>query len=697
MNARMTGLLRDESPTAVKGKTTLTRVLMLRMLVSAAFAAALFCGDRVSAQARAGQPAAPAPAPAAPTPTPAAPAKGPGRVVILGFDGVEPSIVDAMLAAGQLPNLAKLRDQGCYERLASSNPPQSPTAWSSFATCKNPGNHGIYDFLRRNPQDYTPGLGFGITKHPELAPDGALSKPAEYMNYRKGDTFWSVANRQGMRCKLLIVPFAYPVEHLESSEMLCGLDVPDIRGTQSTYFALSDQFKEQESVPGGVKLPLKFEGDTATAMVPGVRHPETKEFVGVPMKVIVDRQGHTVAIDLQGQTAKLAENTWSPWLEWTFEVTPKFSVRAISRIHVLEAGERVRLYMTCLQIHPRAPYLPISVPDDFAVKLADRYGLFKTVGWAYDTKALQQSEMTEDMFLDDARKTMAWNETLLLDEMDLNAFDLLIAGWTATDRVAHMFWRFRDPKHPLYTAEGAQKYGRAVEETYAKMDEIVGKAMAKIAPNDLVIVLSDHGFHSFRKAFSLNTWLVRTGYLAVKGQSDPATAFTNKKYLEDYDWSKSRAYGLGLGSVFLNLKGREGQGTVAPEDAPALLAEIKGKLLALTDPQTGDKVFQAVYLKADAYKGASEVEAPDIQLGYADGYQTDKASAAGAAPQELLSSNDDKWSGEHAASDVAITPGIFFSNKPLAPSAAIIDIGPTALKYLGAQIPGDFEGKSLLP
>jgi predicted AlkP superfamily phosphohydrolase/phosphomutase len=634
---------------------------------------------------------APAAAPVAPLPEPPK-----NRVMILGFDGVEPTIVDGLLAAGQLPNLAKLRGQGGYQRLASSNPPQSPTAWSSFATCKNPGNHGIYDFLRRNPATYVPGLGFGVLKQPELAPDGALANPAAYTNYRKGDTFWAVANAKGMRCKLLVVPFAFPAEHLANSSMLCGLDVPDIRGTQSTYFSMSDQFKQVENMAGGVRLPLNFEGNTATVMVPGFRHPQTREFIAVPLKVTADRQARTVAIEMQGQTAKLAENTWTDWLEWTFQVSPQFSVRAISRLHLLEAGEKVRLYMTCLQMHPRAPLTPISAPEDYAAKLADRYGLFKTIGWSYDTKALQQDDMTDDMFLDDVRRTMAWHEMLMLDEMDLGSFDMLIAAWTATDRVAHMFWRFRDPKHPLYTEEGAKKYGRAVEDTYVKMDEIVGKAMAKLGPNDLLIVMSDHGFHSFRKAFSVNTWLIRNGYLAVKGQTDPATAFTDKKYLEDYDWSRTKAYGLGLGSIFLNLKGREGQGIVTPEEAPALLAEIKTKMLSVADPETGDKVFEDVYLKSDVYKGQSEMDAPDIQLGYQDGYQTDKPSAAGAAPEKLFARNDDKWSGEHAASDVIATPGILFANKPLSANPAIIDIGVTAMKYLGVQAPGDFEGKSLI-
>jgi len=610
------------------------------------------------------------------------------RVIILGFDAVEPSIVDAMLTAGELPNLAKLRDQGTYQRLASSNPPQSPTAWSSFATCLRPGNHGIYDFLRRDPSTYFPGLGFGVTKHPELTADGAVAKPAHYEGYRKGETLWAAANRHGARCKLLIVPYAYPIEPLKNSSVLAGLEVPDLRGTQSTFFAFSERFTEQENVAGGVRLPLEFEGDTATVNVPGVRHPKTRRFVEAPLEVTVNRPAHTVTVDVQGETANLAQGAWSDWLEWDFEVTPKFTIKAISRIHVLEAGDTVRLYMTCLQIHPRQPYLPISEPGEYAAELADRYGLYRTVGWAYDTKAMQKDEMTEDLFLEDVRQRMTWNETLMIDELELGQFDLLIAGWTGTDRVSHMFWRFRDPQHPLYTKEGAEKYGRAVEETYMKMDEIIGEAMTRLKPNDLLMIMSDHGFHGFRKGFSANTWLVRNGYRD--------TAYTDKKYLQAYDWSKTKAYALGLGSIFLNLEGRERDGTVTPEEAPALLQELKDKLLTVVDPDTGAKVLRNAYLQSEVYTGAAEADAPDIQLGYADGYQTAKPSAAGAAPKDLIIVNDDKWSGDHAASDVDITSGVFFANKPTAKDAAIIDLGVTALEYLGLPVPETFEGRALL-
>ncbi len=620
-----------------------------------------------------------------------------GRVIILGFDGVDPGISAEMMEKGELPNLKKLAEQGTFKPLESSNPPQSPTAWSNFATCRTPVNHGIFDFLRRNPQTYMPGVGFGITKHPELAPDGALAKMAEYQTHREGDSFWKVASDQGLRVKALVVPFAYPAEDLsDNCCQLCGLDVPDIRGTQSTYFAMSEDFSAVEPVSGGMRIPLKFSGNSATVEVPGIGVPGQRGvYAKVPVTVTADRGAGKVTLEVQGAKATLGAGEWSPWMEWDFPLSDKYGVKSISRFHVMEAGDNVRLYMTCLRIHPREPMMPISTPNAYAAELADRYGLYKTVGWVYDTKALQHDDLTEDLFLDDVRRTMAWRKQLCLDELDRGDFDMLLAAWTATDRVSHLFWRFRDPKHPLYTEEGAKKYGRAVEETYMIMDEIVGAAMERMQEGDLLMLMSDHGFHSFRYGFSVNTWLIRNGYLAVKGQTDPATAYTDQKYMLDFDWPRTRAYALGLGMVFLNRQGREGQGTVAEADVPALIEEIRGKLLEETDPETGDKVFRSIYTNVKP-EGAAALHAPDLQLGYAEGYQTAKASAAGAAPKELISPNLDKWSGEHASSDKAFTPGIFFSNQKFDADPALIDLGVTALEYLGAKPPESFEGKSLL-
>lgn len=627
-----------------------------------------------------------------------------GRVVILGFDGVEPSVVDALLAAGELPHLAKLKATGAYERLTSSIPPQSPAAWSSFATCSEPLQHGIYDFLRRDLRNYNPLPGFGRTEHPVLGPDGSLRQPAKAVSFRRGETFWKAADRQGIATKVLRVPFSFPADDLTAGHMLCGEGVPEIGGFTTRYFELSDAFSSeqlQENLSGGRRLALVFEGISATVDVPGavdVTKPGNAEYVHVPMTLTVDREAATARVEVAGTDLDLKQGEWSTWLEWTFPVSPGFQVRAISCFYPLEIGARVHLYMSSLQYHPDAPYVPITAPAKYAQELLERYGLYQTIGWSHDTHALREGGLVEDAFLEEAEAQDRWLERLTLDEMAKDDFRLLISVWTATDRVAHTFWRFRDPRHPLYTKEGAERYGQAVEDTYRRMDTIVGKVMERLRPDDLFMVLSDHGFHSFHTGFSVNTWLVRSGYLALKGQEDPSTAATQpgRDLLQDVNWARTKAYGLGLGAIYLNLKGREAQGIVTPEEAPALKNELRDKLLAVVEPSSGEKVISDVYV-SEAAVGPLTLNVPDLILGYTEGYQTSKVSAKGGAPMDIFEPNDDIWSGEHAASDVAATPGILFMNKPVAYTPALPDLGVTALRYLGVEVPREYTGKSLLP
>lgn len=617
------------------------------------------------------------------------------RVVILGFDGVDPRLTKEMMDAGALPNLSKLREQGSFQALGSSNPPQSPTAWSSFNTCRTPLNHGIYDFLRRNPKTHMPGVGFGTAEKAKLGPDGALEQAPQYVSNRKGENFWKIASDQGKRVTALVVPFAYPADDLgEECYMLCGLDVPDIRGTSSTYFALAEEFEKETSVAGGVRLPLAFTEGQATVKVPGLSDPrERGKYVTAPLGVSVDREAKTLTITPQiGEPFTVSEGDWSPWQEWSFEVSGAYRVAAISRIHVMNAGDSVRLYMTCLQFHPADPMIRMTTPADYGKKLRERYGLFKTIGWEYDTKALQQGDMTEEMFIEDVYQTLDWQETHWLDEFERSTSDLFLAATTATDRLSHMFWGYRDPKHPLYTSELAAKYGLVIEDVYKRMDGIVGKFMGALKAGDLLMVMSDHGFHSFRTEFDVNRWLIENGYLAVKGGGDT----TDQRFLQGFDWSNTKAYGLGLGMIFVNTKGREGQGIVEPADAPALINEIRGKLLEVVEPTTGEKVFREVYTYINP-QGEGTEDTPDIQLGYAEGYQTAKASASGGTSGTLFAPNKDKWSGEHASSDTAFTQGIFFANMPMTEGPNLVDLGVTAFAYLGLEAPGTFEGKSLLP
>lgn len=625
-----------------------------------------------------------------------------GRVVILGFDGVEPSIAEEMMEAGELPNLAKLRNMGAFKRLQSTIPPQSPVAWSSFATCKNPGGHNIYDFIRRRPNGSMgpfPYVGTGKLDPATLTPEGEVSAPAKAESYRTGEAFWKVADAQGARGRILNVPFAFPADDLKNGVMLCGLGVPDLRGTTSTFFLLSDRFTPaqlQENVQGGQQIELTFDGaDTAIVEMPGprdqrYRYSDGKAFTKVPVEISVDRKAGQGKAAFKGKTVELKAGQWSEWLEWEFPVSPRLTVYSITRFFPLAIGEEVRLYMTCQQFHPEHAYVPISEPDEFASELQERYGLFKTIGWAYDTHALRQGALHENAFLSDVKETMAWRETLTLDEIKRGEFDLFISAWTATDRVGHMFWRYRDPKHPLYDPEAAKVFGKALEMTYKQMDSTVGKVMGLLTDDDLFMLLSDHGFESWRTGFNLNTWLRDNGYLAVNDAKRAAGGF-----LQGFDWQKTQAYSIGLSSLYLNMEGRETYGAVNREQSAKVLTELKEKLLAVKDPGTGMNVFSSIYTRDD-FSGEAIDEAPDISLGYNQYYQNTKDTAKGAVGESLFEPNMDKWSGEHASSDMARLPGMLFCNKPVEKKLPHIqDLGVTALTYLGKDVPADFEGEAI--
>lgn len=625
------------------------------------------------------------------------------RVILLGFDGVEPRIVREMLKKDNLPNFKKVISQGGFYNLTSTIPPQSPTAWSSFATCKNPGEHGIYDFLRRDPTKYIPGIALGTVRPPEFDEQGNLRKEPYFETYRKGTPFWQIADEQGIRCKILNMPYSFPPNVLKNGLMLSGLGVPDIRGTESLFFVFSNKFTDEElreSISGGMRLKLNFKDSIAEVKLPAFRNPVNPKSGYIETVIIfkVDKNAKKVTIELQKQrSVQIEEGNWSDWIEWEFPVTDKYSVKAISKFYIKKVGEEINIYMTCLQYHPCYPYIPFTNPAKYSEELAERYGLYKTIGWNYDTHALRQDVLTEDVFLDDVKKTMAWHEKLMLDEVNKeDDWRLLMTMWMATDRVAHLFWRFRDPHHPEYDAEKAKKYEMALEETYLIMDRIIGNAMKSIREGDWLIVMSDHGFNTYRQGFNLGTWLIREGYLAVEGQTNKETAYNDQAFLLGYDWKKTKAYALGLGSIYLNIDGRERNGIVKKEHSRELREEIKKKLLNIKDPKTGKPVISNVYSCED-FSGGEVSNAPDLILGYHEGYQSTKAAAKGSAPQSIFEDNKDKWSGDHVATDYVLIPGMFVSNKSIKTSTPHLqDIGVSVLSYLNLDIPKDLQGTNII-
>jgi predicted AlkP superfamily phosphohydrolase/phosphomutase len=292
---------------------------------------------------------------------------------------------------------------------------------------------------------------------------------------------------------------------------------------------------------------------------------------------------------------------------------------------------------------------------------------------------------------------------VILDRLGNADWDLLVGVIESTDRVQHMMFRLIDPTHPAYDPNLAEKFGDSIERVYKRADQFVGQVLDIVPPDTTIMIVSDHGFHSWRKAVNLNTWLVQNGYMALKGNAAAPDKkledlFGGGEFWENVDWSKTRAYSMGLGQIYFNLRGREGQGIVSPgAEYGALADELKGKLLAsLIDTDNGTHIIRNVYKRDDVYSGEFLGNAPDLQLGFEDGYRVSWQTTLGGSPQGIVYANTQKWSGDHCGFDYQTTSGIFISNKPIsATNPSIMDIAPTVLKLLGVAIPGNIDGKPL--
>jgi predicted AlkP superfamily phosphohydrolase/phosphomutase len=386
----------------------------------------------------------------------------------------------------------------------------------------------------------------------------------------------------------------------------------------------------------------------------------------------------------------------------TFEFNFLVKAKGMTQFHVIRADRELQIYASPVNLDPRDPPIPISHPADFSKKLAEKIGLYRTIGWAEATWPLNEGRMDEATFLYDAERAFDDREKIFFERMKTDDWDLFVAAIETTDRVSHMMWRLIDPKHPMYDAPLAAKHGDAIERVYRRADDLVGRIQARLPPDALFIVMSDHGFHSFRRSVNLNTWLVQNGYMVFEGQESAkkglSDLFGRGKFWEGVDWSRTRAYAVGLGQIYFNLRGREGQGIVsAGAEYKALQDEIAGKLAQLADPDTGEQVMRAVYRRDDIYKGEYLQYAPDLQVGFNDGYRVGWQDTLGGVNRAVVENNNRKWSGDHCATATEISGGVFFANRKIATTApSIMDLAPTILKTLGVPVPADLDGKPLM-
>ncbi len=627
-----------------------------------------------------------APTPSGP-PEDARPATG--RVVVIGLPGVDPDWVDRWRR--DLPNLDGLLGGQRNARMETTFPPSAAAAWTTFATGSTPGSHGVYGLIGRDPVSYQPTYEPMRVADPVYGVDGSLISAPRATPTWEGQPFWRAVAAAGLRVKLLFVPWVWPSDEPAGVEALAGMGFPDLLLTNSTFTLFGSDFGERElsaELPGG-QLSRLVGAAPMSALIPG---PEDARGQRVDLPLQLALQGvDRVVITAGGQQVEGRVGTFTPWVTLRFPLSDKVTAVGRARFFPIEIGERTRLYMTPIAVDPREPWMPVASPPAFGQEVFQTYGDWKAMGWPYDTAGLSSDLVPEAVLASEIRDLYERRLQIVLGELGRRDAELLVAVLPGTDVVSHMFMRLGDPSHPAYDERIAGAYGGLLKDTYVDMDRAVGRIREKLKPGDTLIVLSESGFQSFRRDFEVNTWLLEHGWLALApGVARSAENVVSK---DQIDWRKTSAYSFGSGFVYLNLKGREAQGSLPPARARQVLQQIASGLLEVRDGRS--PVFSRVLLGADLYRGPAAARAPDLVLAFMDGYQVGKATTLGRIPLTLLADNKRRWSGDHSASDPNDVQGLLATNLEAPPKAPrLVDVGPTVQALLGVTPPADAEGRS---
>jgi predicted AlkP superfamily phosphohydrolase/phosphomutase len=559
------------------------------------------------------------------------------RSVLVGFDSFDPTAYESLAEKGQMPNLTSLSGKSGYSRLKVCAPPQTEVSWTSIATGADPGTHGIFDFVHRDPSTYIP--------YVSILPTQVSAVGEQFIPPYTAKTFFSEAAEMGYPAIALWWPALFPARLELPISTIPGLGTPDIRGQLGVgTYATSDSTDSKDKTRVTI-LQERSKGNFFGAL----EGPITKTREGIqPVKLeflleIIDTTRAKLRLGTMELSLQLGK--WSPIFEIKFKLGMFFNVSAITQVILTQVQGKVSLYFLPLQIHPLRSTWHYGAPRAFLKETWNNASPFLTLGWPQDTTALEENCITDDQFLDlcstifESRKKIYYYHLSHMKEGVLGGvFDCL-------DRIQHMFLRDRED---------------IVHDWYRKLDTFVGETRSYMSSLGMdksrLLVMSDHGFKLFKYKVNLNRWLADNNF--IKFEDDKNAGLTNVK------WEESSAYALGLNSIYLNVRGREGKGTLEPEQIEPLLAEIKSRLFALRGPD-GEPVVSSVLLKHEVFSGPYSRLGPDLVVGYAPNYRASAETGLGKAPVNSMEENHDHWGADHCIDPEAV-PGVLFANHDVA-------------------------------
>jgi predicted AlkP superfamily phosphohydrolase/phosphomutase len=564
------------------------------------------------------------------------------RVLIIGLDAFEPRRFEQLVDQGKLPNLGKYVAAGKYGRFAVSNPPQSEVSWTSIATGLNPGGHGMFDFVHRDPKNYALNVSL-------LPTEKGLGGTKFAYPFTARTIFDQVVDK-GYPATALWWPALFPARVQSPVCSLPGLGTPDLLGRLGvgTLFTTQAEIAQDKTRKTPVMVLRSHGNGRFEGALAGPMRKSKQGVVPSTLPVHITQTGEkSVKLQVGGHSLDLIEGQWSPIIELSFKMGFLFSMKAITQFIVSKTSPHLQVYALPLQIHPLKSPWHYGTPRNFVKDTWQSSGPFLTLGWPQDTTGLEDGCMTDEQFLALCESIVDVRERVLHHHLDKFKEGVLAAVFDTLDRVQHMFWRDRPD---------------IVDAWYVKLDGIIGRVEQKLAAqgrlaDTKIVVLSDHGFTDFEYKAHLNRWLVEHGYLAAKSDGTRADG------LSQVDWSSSQAYGIGLNSLYLNMQGREGQGVVTAENRQALLDKLCDDLLAWQGPN-GRSVVERVWRQSEAFDGPLAEYGPDIMIGYAPGFRASSQTGLGGWEAEAVEPNRDHWGADHCINPEAV-PGVIFASEGL--------------------------------
>ncbi|MEM7479552.1 MAG: alkaline phosphatase family protein [Acidobacteriota bacterium] len=530
------------------------------------------------------------------------------------------------------------------------------------------------------------------------------------INRQQGETFWQVLGAAGKRVRVMRVPVTFPPEPFPHGELLTGLGTPDLSFRIGKPFYFTSELFFQPKGGGDFSIEIvelvdnQGEIQTEVKGPPNKFFPEDSPYITIPMTLTVSDDRTRVKVEVSGQELDLKAGEWSPWVRFEFPFNAAIVMPGMGRFRLMSVEPEVRLYLSPIQFDPTdlPPMFDITAPGDFVDDLTDRFDRFKTIGWAIDTWSITDGTIDEEVFLEDVAFTEGKYSEMLYEMLGDDDWDVMVSYFEFTDRVQHVMYRHFDPEHPLHTEEDAAKWGDSILNAYRRMDAIVGETVKRLPEGATLMVVSDHGFAPWRRTMNYNTWLAKEGYMVLEGEG-PERAnledlFDQGEFFVNVDWSRTRAYAMGLGNIYINLAGREKNGIVQPGDEyQQLIAEIKEKLEAFVDEETGDNPVAHVFTRDEAYGTYDPALIPDLFPSNSSGYRVGWQDSLGIVGKFVVEPNLDIWSGDHCSVYPPLVNGILFSNRRLSlDDPYMADVMPTLLEIYGVEPPTELDGKSLL-